>query len=177
RLLAPLLTDPAQVSIVPGNHDRTTGRSFRSRRFEGTFGAFMPALTFPWLRRLDSETAILGLDPTRTRFSPRGKLPADQLVAAQAMTSNPDTRPKLLIVACHYPVAAPVRYQRAFPQAAGQRSGHSLLARRDRPAPLLLWTCARSLGVPAAIAAKPDLSQRRRPPDARPDRPATSRIP
>jgi 3',5'-cyclic AMP phosphodiesterase CpdA len=112
RLLAPLLTDPARVSIVPGNHDRTTGRSFRSRRFEGTFGAFMPALTFPWLRRLDSDTAILGLDPTRTRFSPRGRLPADQLAAAQAMTSNPDTRSKILIVACHYPVAAPVRYQR-----------------------------------------------------------------
>ena len=28
------------------------------------------------------------------------------------MTSNPDTRSKILIVACHYPVAAPVRYQR-----------------------------------------------------------------
>jgi len=28
------------------------------------------------------------------------------------MTSNPDTRPKVLIVACHYPVAAPVRYRR-----------------------------------------------------------------
>ena len=111
-LLAPLLTDPARVSVIPGNHDRATGRSFRSRRFEGTFGAFMPALTFPWLRRLDSSTAILGLDPTRTRFSPRGRLPADQLAAAQALTSNPDTRPNILIIACHYPVAAPIRYQR-----------------------------------------------------------------
>ena len=112
RLLAPLLADPARVSVIPGNHDRTTGRSFRLRRFEGTFGPFMPALTFPWLRRLDNETAILGLDPTRPRFSPRGRLPADQLAAAQAMTSDPDTRPKTLIVACHYPVAAPALYQR-----------------------------------------------------------------
>ncbi len=107
RLLGPLLTDPARVSVIPGNHDRATERSFRCRRFEGTFGAFMPALVFPWLRRLDSDTAILGLDPTRPRFSPRGRLPVDQLAAAQAMTSKPNTRPKTLIVACHYPVAAP----------------------------------------------------------------------
>lgn len=112
RLLAPLLADPARVSIVPGNHDRTTRRSFWSRRFEGTFGAFMPRLVFPWLRRLDGDTAILGLDPTRPHFSPRGRLPADQLMAAQAMISDPDTRPGRLIVACHYPLAAPLRYQR-----------------------------------------------------------------
>jgi hypothetical protein len=72
----------------------------------------MPALDFPWLRRLDSDTAILGLDSIRPRFSPRGRLPMDQLLAAQAMTSKPDTRPKTLIVACHYPVAAPMRYRR-----------------------------------------------------------------
>jgi hypothetical protein len=112
RLLGPLLTDPARVSVLPGNHDRTTNRSFRSRRFETAFGDFMPALTFPWLRRLDHDTLILGLNPTRPRFSPRGRLPADQLAAAGAMIANPRTRPKTLIVACHYPVAAPVRYQR-----------------------------------------------------------------
>ena len=112
RLLAPLLTDPARVSVIPGNHDRTTGRSFRHRRFEGAFGNFMPALTFPWLRRLDGDTAILGLDPTRPRFSPRGDLPVDQLAAAQSMTCDPDIRPKILIVACHYPVVAPQLYER-----------------------------------------------------------------
>ena len=79
RLLAPLLTDPLRVTMVPGNHDRTTRRSFLTRRFEGTFGEFMPAETFPWLRWLDDETAILGLDPTRPHFSPRGRLPEDQL--------------------------------------------------------------------------------------------------
>ncbi len=130
RLLAPLLTDPARVSIIPGNHDRITGRSFRSRRFEGTFGAFMPALTFPWIRRLDDATAILGLDPTRTRFSPRGRLPADQLAAAQALTSDPETRPKVLIVACHYPVAAPALYERElrFKRMDNDRAVRSWLA-------------------------------------------------
>lgn len=112
RLLAPLLTDPKRVTMVPGNHDRTTRRSFRTRRFEGTFGTFMPAAAFPWLRRLDDETAILGLDPTRPHFSPRGRLPEDQLQAARALTADPAGRPRRLIVACHYPVAAPARYER-----------------------------------------------------------------
>ncbi len=112
RLLGPLLTDPARVTVVPGNHDRATGRSFRTRRFEGSFGAFMPAPEFPWLRRLDGDIGIIGLDPARTRFSPRGRLPADQLAAAQALTAHPDQRPRVLIIACHYPVTAPVRYQR-----------------------------------------------------------------
>ena len=112
RLLAPLLSDPARATVIPGNHDRATGRSFRSRRFEGAFGAFMPTLSFPWLRQIDRDTAILGLDPTRPRFSPRGRLPEAQLAAAQAMTVSPDTRPGTLIVACHYPVVAPQRYER-----------------------------------------------------------------
>ena len=111
-LLAPLLTDPTRVTMVPGNHDRTTRRSFRTRRFEGTFGQFMPAVTFPWLRWLDDETAILGLDPTRPHFSPRGRLSEVQLQEAQALTADPARRPGRLIVACHYPVVAPARYQR-----------------------------------------------------------------
>jgi len=112
RLLAPLLTDPLRVTMVPGNHDRTTRRSFRTRRFEGTFGPFMPAASFPWLRWLDDETAILGLDPTRPHFSPRGRLPKAQLEKAQALTADPAERPRRLIIACHYPVVAPSRYQR-----------------------------------------------------------------
>jgi 3',5'-cyclic AMP phosphodiesterase CpdA len=111
RLLAPLLTDPERVSIVPGNHDRTTTRSFTSRRFEATFGAYMPSLEFPWLRWLDDSTAILGLDPTRPHHAALGKLPSDQLQKARAMTSD-QARFKRLIVACHYPVAAPFPYQR-----------------------------------------------------------------
>jgi 3',5'-cyclic AMP phosphodiesterase CpdA len=111
RLLAPLLTDPKRVTMIPGNHDRTTRRSYWTRRFEGTFGAFMPAADFPWLRWLDDETAILGLDPSRPHFSPRGRLPDNQLQAARALTADPTVRPRRLIVACHYPVAAPERYQ------------------------------------------------------------------
>ena len=34
RALATLLTRWLEVTILPGNHDRTTGRSLRARRFE-----------------------------------------------------------------------------------------------------------------------------------------------
>jgi 3',5'-cyclic AMP phosphodiesterase CpdA len=112
RLLAPLLREPERVSMVPGNHDRTTGRSIASRRFEGTFGDCMPRLDYPWVRHVDADTAIMGLDPTRPHFTARGELPADQLQRARALTAESAGRPKNLIVACHYPVAAPVRYQR-----------------------------------------------------------------
>jgi 3',5'-cyclic AMP phosphodiesterase CpdA len=112
RLLSPLLSDPDRVSILPGNHDRTTTRSFASRRFEGTFGAYMPSLQFPWLRWLDEDAAILGLDPSRPHLAARGKLPLEQLQKAKALTSDPALLPRHLIVACHYPVAAPAPYQR-----------------------------------------------------------------
>lgn len=112
RLLSPLLQDPTRVTVVPGNHDRMTGRSFRTRRFERTFGAFMPAETFPWLRWLDDETAILGLDPTRAHFAPRGNLRSEQLERAAQLLADPGSRPSRLIVACHYPVAAPMPYTR-----------------------------------------------------------------
>jgi 3',5'-cyclic AMP phosphodiesterase CpdA len=111
RLLEPLLTDPERVTMVPGNHDRTTRRSFLTRRFEEFFGANMAATQFPWLRHLDDETAILGLDPTRPHFSPRGRLPNEQLRAARALTSDPTRLPERLIIACHYPVAAPQQYE------------------------------------------------------------------
>src|SRR5438093_1328862 len=76
--LADWLDDPERVTIVPGNHDRYTMWAHRSRRFEQYFGAFAPRLAYPWLRRIDPHTAILGLDPTRAGISARGKLPRAQ---------------------------------------------------------------------------------------------------
>lgn len=111
RELGPLLDPPGRVTVVPGNHDRFTGRAWVSRRFEKSFGAYMPKEVFPWLRRLDDETAILGLDPTRASVSPRGMLPAAQLARARELLAGSDSRPTRLIVACHYPVAAPPQYE------------------------------------------------------------------
>jgi 3',5'-cyclic AMP phosphodiesterase CpdA len=110
--LAPLLRDPARVTIVPGNHDRYTRGSVRSRKFEEAFGEFGSSGAYPWLRPVDTQAAILGLDPTRAHISARGFLPADQLDRAEALVADPATRPHRLIVACHYPVAAPPFYRR-----------------------------------------------------------------
>lgn len=111
KALGPLLTDPSRVTILPGNHDRYTRGSVRYRKFEEVFGAFAPPGPYPWLRHLDDSTAILGLDPTRSHLTARGRLPTDQLSRARELVSDPATCPRRLIVACHYPVAAPAPYE------------------------------------------------------------------
>jgi 3',5'-cyclic AMP phosphodiesterase CpdA len=108
--LADLLADPERVTVIPGNHDRYTLRAHYSRRFERYFGSFAPQSAFPWLRRLGSETAILGLDPSRSGISASGKLPQTQLRAAQEIlaTAGPIGQ---LVIACHYPSAVPPRFE------------------------------------------------------------------
>ncbi len=110
RVLDDLLVDPERATVLPGNHDRYTARSVRTKAFERVFGSFAPSVEYPWLRRLDPETAILGLDATRSHLSARGRLPADQFERARALLADPADRPRRLIVACHYPVAAPLAY-------------------------------------------------------------------
>jgi 3',5'-cyclic AMP phosphodiesterase CpdA len=108
--LSDLLMDPARATVIPGNHDRYTVGSVRTRQYEASFGAFAPSDTFPWLRFIDPETAILGLDPTRSHLSAKGLLPSDQFAKARNLLADPASRPRRLIVACHYPVVAPPAY-------------------------------------------------------------------
>ena len=112
RELAPILADPGRVTILPGNHDRYTTHAARNRTFELAFRDFLPDPEFPWLRRLDDRTAILGLDPTRPHISARGYLPPSQFERARALIADPTARPRRLIVACHYPAVAPPIYER-----------------------------------------------------------------
>lgn len=112
--LASLLTDPARATVIPGNHDRYTARSVRHRNFERYFGAFAAAPEFPWIKRLDPETGILGLDPTRSHLTATGRLPAEQFARARALLADSADRPRRLIVACHYPLAAPPPYERVL---------------------------------------------------------------
>ncbi len=112
--LSGLLDNPASVTIIPGNHDRYTLRAHRTRRFERYFGAFAPEGPYPWLRPLDSRTAVLGLDPTRAGVSARGWLPERQLIAAAelvAAAAEGAAERMNLLIACHYPVAAPAEYE------------------------------------------------------------------
>jgi 3',5'-cyclic AMP phosphodiesterase CpdA len=110
--LADLLADPDHVTVIPGNHDRYTFRAMRDRHFEEWFEAFAPSASYPWLRFLDRDTAILGLDATRSHVSARGYLPPEQLARANQLWVDPATHVRRLIVACHYPVAAPPGYAR-----------------------------------------------------------------
>jgi 3',5'-cyclic AMP phosphodiesterase CpdA len=110
--LADWLGDPARVTIIPGNHDRYTFWAHRSRRFERYFAAYAPRHAFPWLRQLDPDTAILGLDGTRAGISARGKLPRAQLDEAQQILAAASAPVRRLIIACHYPVAAPDDFAR-----------------------------------------------------------------
>jgi len=105
--LAPWLDDPSRVTIVPGNHDRYTLGAARDSRFERTFGAFAGGDEYPWLRRIDDRTWILGLDPTRPGWSAKGKLPEAQIETAAALWREHHGKGARLIVACHYPIEAP----------------------------------------------------------------------
>jgi 3',5'-cyclic AMP phosphodiesterase CpdA len=115
--LSEWLVDPARVTVLPGNHDRYTIRAHRGRHFESYFGGFSPGGIFPWLRMVDPETAILGLDPTRAAILASGRLPRAQLIRAKEILARagPVTR---LLVACHYPVEVPAEYRRHY---AGKR--------------------------------------------------------
>ena len=109
-----MLVDSDRVTVLPGNHDRYTPGSVRHRAFEEWFGAFSPPMPYPWLRYLDDETAVLGLDATRSHISATGRLPDAQLAAAKTLIADPSTRPRRLIIGCHYPLAAPPVYARSF---------------------------------------------------------------
>lgn len=106
------LRDPQKTTILPGNHDRYTLGAHRDRRFERYFGQFAPASTYPWLRFLDADTAILGLDPTRPGLTARGRLPELQMELSKELIAGRGRAVRRLIVACHYPVDVPPPYRR-----------------------------------------------------------------
>jgi 3',5'-cyclic AMP phosphodiesterase CpdA len=110
--LEPWLRHPQQLTIIPGNHDRYTVGAHRDRRFEQYFGEFAPASSFPWLRYLDRETAILGLDATRAGLTARGRLPEPQLERARDLIEDSNGTIRRLLVACHYPLDAPSAHRR-----------------------------------------------------------------
>ncbi len=178
KALAALLGDPERVSVIPGNHDRYTNGSVRSREFEAHFGEFAAAQTFPWLRWIDADTAILGLDPTRSHLSARGLLPPEQLAAARALLQHLPVAPRRLIVASHYPGIRPAGLcRRAAPQADEERRGSRRVAPGGWPAPLLLRARPRRLGLPPADDPAPALLELRSAVDARLDGVASPRFP
>jgi 3',5'-cyclic AMP phosphodiesterase CpdA len=102
--------DAHRLTVIPGNHDRYTAGAVRHRLFEKWFGSFAPAGGFPWLREIGPDTAILGLDASRAHLTAMGFVPPAQLAQARALVADATERPRRLIVACHYPAAAPPAY-------------------------------------------------------------------
>ena len=102
--------EAAHMTVIPGNHDRYTTGSMRHRQFEDWFGGFATAGEYPWLREIGPGTAILGLDACRSHLTATGWLPPAQLARAHALIAGSAARPRRLIVACHYPIAAPAVY-------------------------------------------------------------------
>ncbi len=114
KALAPWLTDPHRVSVLPGNHDRYTLTAHHSRLFERHFGAYAPAARFPWVRQLDANTAILALDPTRAGLSASGKLPNRQRERAKQLLESANQKWDRLVIACHYPASVPPQFARDY---------------------------------------------------------------
>ena len=73
--LADWLGDPARVTIIPGNHDRYTLLRPSLPPLRAILRRVFSRAVVPVAARLDAETAILGLDPTRSGISASGKLP------------------------------------------------------------------------------------------------------
>jgi 3',5'-cyclic AMP phosphodiesterase CpdA len=111
--LAEWLVDPSRVTVLPGNHDRYTIGADRGRRFERYFAEFSPGGPFPWLRRIDPDTAILAIDPTRAAIMATGRLPRTQLTKAKEILAGAGPIRRLL-VACHYPVVVPDQHRRHY---------------------------------------------------------------
>ena len=104
--LEPALKSVRSVSLVPGNHDRYTSQAVRQKLFERTFGAYLPRIQFPWIHQLDKDTIVLGLDPCRAHATATGFLPEAQLQEARLLLNTQSAR--YLIIACHYPLEAPL---------------------------------------------------------------------
>jgi 3',5'-cyclic AMP phosphodiesterase CpdA len=124
RALSHFLEEPGRVTIIPGNHDRYTWWAHRSRRFERFFGEFAPHHRYPWLRQIDPDTVIVGLDPTRAAVTARGKLPPHQLDEAREIVAAARGQSARVIIACHYPLDAPDEY-------AAELTGKRLINARE----------------------------------------------
>lgn len=105
RHLKPL-SDRFPTLLVPGNHDRYTFASRSSRRIERLLEHLLPR-EFPHFSQLAPRWHLLGLDGARPRMlDARGELGQGQLQRTAEHLSRLTDKDGL-VVACHYPVAAP----------------------------------------------------------------------
>jgi 3',5'-cyclic AMP phosphodiesterase CpdA len=107
--------DPERVSLVPGNHDVYTRGSYRSRRFEHYFGAYitsdLPGATgvpglgrFPYVR-LRGPVAFVGLSTAVPRLPliASGELGAAQRMALHSLLAHREVQKRFVVILQHHP--------------------------------------------------------------------------
>jgi 3',5'-cyclic AMP phosphodiesterase CpdA len=108
--------DPAQVTLVPGNHDLYTRGAATSRRFERYFADWLksdlPDLAvktgagpFPVVK-LRGPAAIVGLSSAvpRPPFIAAGEIGAPQIEALAKLLERPEVKARTVVLALHHPV-------------------------------------------------------------------------
>ncbi|MFA9479880.1 metallophosphoesterase [Phycisphaerales bacterium AB-hyl4] len=100
------LAQTAPVLMVPGNHDRYTFRSAKSRRVETIMSSLLPR-AFPHHQKLSDRWHLLGLDSARPQvvFS-RGELGQEQFQRTAKILESMKEDEGVLVL-CHYPASTP----------------------------------------------------------------------
>jgi 3',5'-cyclic AMP phosphodiesterase CpdA len=135
--LAPWVEDRTLSSIIPGNHDRYTPGSLRSRRFERSFGQLLPSDIpelavedgFPFVRLLGERDAVVGLCSARVPRLPGmsfGVIGEAQLSALKQLLADGRLAGRAVLVVVHH---APFRANgRPDKLSHGLRDAEALLA-------------------------------------------------
>jgi 3',5'-cyclic AMP phosphodiesterase CpdA len=110
---------PANVTIVPGNHDLYTRGAMATRRFEGYFARWLegdlPELAidvhggrFP-IVKLRGQAAIVGLSSAvpRPPLVSAGEIGRAQAEALGRVLEHPEVARRMLVLAVHHPVVHP----------------------------------------------------------------------
>lgn len=107
------LADSMECVLVPGNHDRYTFASRRSRRIETLLHEVMPD-AFPYTYALQPGWTLLALDSAvPNRVFSRGALGREQCAKALEVIANVPADEALLVL-CHYPCSLPPRVPSAW---------------------------------------------------------------
>lgn len=130
RILAEVVRmDPAQISIIPGNHDAYTAGSARSGRFSTYFREFTrsdrPELAakldvgeFPFVRFVGADVALIGLSsavPQLPMFA-GGRLGEAQLAALSRVLDDAEVRRRLPVLMVHHPLHSQTKLVRKLTQ-------------------------------------------------------------
>ncbi len=113
------LVDQVQTTLaVPGNHDRYTFSSQRTKHVEQALGELMPT-TMPCLTRLNDRWSVLAMDAAVPRcLSSRGRLGQEALLQAKKLLDSLDADQGVFVL-CHYALGNP-------PDHAPMKQGHRL---------------------------------------------------